>query len=168
MEPKHRYALAALLTGLVVFGFAAAYRAGQLSAESRPAPIVISAGSMPAPPAATSAPQAAAAPQAAPLPPAPEVPVAEAPAAENPAPTRTRVGHARHSAKLRDPSEGLVNVNTAGVDELTRLPGVGPKMASKIVDYRTQIGPFRSPEDLRNVSGIGEKKLDKMRPFLQF
>ena len=55
----------------------------------------------------------------------------------------------------------LVNINTAGVDELMTLKGVGAKIAQRIVEYREANGPFMSVEDLKNVKGIGEKTLAK-------
>ncbi len=60
-------------------------------------------------------------------------------------------------------SGGLVDVNTASVAELDTLPGIGPVTAQRIIEYRMANGPFRSPEDLMNVKGIGPKKLQKMR-----
>lgn len=57
---------------------------------------------------------------------------------------------------------GVVNVNTAGVDELQTLPGIGPSLAQAIVVEREQGGPFASPEDLIRVSGIGDKKLARL------
>lgn len=61
---------------------------------------------------------------------------------------------------------GMVNVNTASLEELDTLPGVGPSTAQKIIEYRDSHGPFASPEGLMDVKGIGPKKLEKMRPFL--
>lgn len=52
---------------------------------------------------------------------------------------------------------GKVNINTASVDELAQLKKVGPKIAERIVDYRDAYGPFKAPEDLMQVKGIGEK-----------
>ncbi len=52
---------------------------------------------------------------------------------------------------------GTINVNTAGPNELTQLPGVGPKLAQAIVEYRTQHGPFSHALDLANVQGISER-----------
>jgi competence protein ComEA len=60
--------------------------------------------------------------------------------------------------------EGIVNVNTAGIEELDTLPGVGPATAQAIIDYRREHGPFQRPEDLLNVRNIGEKKLAQMLP----
>lgn len=57
----------------------------------------------------------------------------------------------------------LVNINTAGVDELDALAGVGPATAQAIVDEREANGPFSSVEDIMRVSGIGEKKFAKLR-----
>ena len=59
-----------------------------------------------------------------------------------------------------------VNLNTATVAELERLPGIGPKVAARIVDYRTKKGPFRKTEELMNVQGIGEKSFLKLRAQL--
>jgi competence protein ComEA len=52
-----------------------------------------------------------------------------------------------------------VHINTATLDDLKRLPGVGPSLAQKILDYRTQHGAFKSMDDLSNVSGIGPSKV---------
>lgn len=71
------------------------------------------------------------------------------------------------SDKLRMAGEGAVNINTAGAEELQRLPGVGPATAAKIMEYRSQIGRFRSAGQLMDVKGIGPKKLEKMRPFVK-
>lgn len=56
-----------------------------------------------------------------------------------------------------------VNVNQADATQLEALNGVGPAIAAKIVDWRTQNGPFKSVDDLAQVSGIGPKKLEAMR-----
>lgn len=60
-----------------------------------------------------------------------------------------------------------VNVNTADVGELDALPEVGPATAQKIVDHRRANGAFRSIEELEEVSGIGPKTLEKIRPFAE-
>lgn len=64
------------------------------------------------------------------------------------------------------PHEGAVNVNTAGPEELTTLPGVGPALAQAIIDERMLHGFFYYPEDLLCVKGIGEKTLAKLLPYV--
>lgn len=58
---------------------------------------------------------------------------------------------------------GPVDINTAAAEELQNLPGVGPVLAQRIVEYREANGPFASMEDLLGVKGIGEATLDKFR-----
>ena len=62
--------------------------------------------------------------------------------------------------------QALVNINTAGQAELESVPGIGPATARAIIAYRTEHGPFRRVDDLINVSGIGQKTLEKLRPYL--
>ncbi len=59
-----------------------------------------------------------------------------------------------------------VNINIASATELETLPGVGEVIAQRIVDYRTQNGPFASVDDLLNVSGIGDATLAEMRDMV--
>lgn len=61
-----------------------------------------------------------------------------------------------------------VHINTASVDELCALNGVGPKLAEKILGVREANGPFKTPEDLKKVPGIGKKKLEKLLPGVIF
>ncbi|MDR1988637.1 MAG: helix-hairpin-helix domain-containing protein [Acidobacteriaceae bacterium] len=59
-----------------------------------------------------------------------------------------------------------VNLNTATVVELQALPGIGAKVAARIIEYRESKGPFKKIEELMNVQGIGEKSFLKLRPQL--
>lgn len=58
-------------------------------------------------------------------------------------------------------------INKASVDALTQLPGIGPVIAGRIVQYRSDHGPFTSINDLRNVKGIGEKRLEDILPYIK-
>jgi competence protein ComEA len=60
----------------------------------------------------------------------------------------------------------MVNINTATAAELEQLPGIGARVAARIVEYRTKKGPFRKAEELMNVQGIGEKSFLKIRAQL--
>ena len=53
-----------------------------------------------------------------------------------------------------------ININTASAEELAQLKGIGPSHAAKIVAYREKNGPFKTPHDLMQVSGIGQKTFD--------
>ncbi|NIA29287.1 MAG: hypothetical protein GWP06_05140 [Actinobacteria bacterium] len=58
---------------------------------------------------------------------------------------------------------GKVNINTADIEMLQSLPGIGPSMAQRIIDYRRSFGPFQSTGDLINIKGIGPKTFDKLK-----
>ena len=59
-----------------------------------------------------------------------------------------------------------IHVNTAGASVLERLPGIGPKTAQAIVNYRKAHGPFTKAEDLKKVKRIGPKTLQKIAPYI--
>lgn len=59
-----------------------------------------------------------------------------------------------------------VDLNAAGVEELEEIPGVGPTLARRIVDFRDEFGPFESVDDLLNVRGIGVRSLERIRPYV--
>ena len=60
-------------------------------------------------------------------------------------------------------SGDLVNINTADVEQLSTLKGIGPAMAQRIIDYREQNGKFKNVDELKNVRGIGQKKFDALK-----
>lgn len=63
-------------------------------------------------------------------------------------------------------SSGLIDINTADVAVLDTLPGIGEVLAQRIVDYRTEYGNFLSIDEIKNVSGIGEKTFEKIRAYI--
>lgn len=66
-------------------------------------------------------------------------------------------------AAAKPASTVMVNINTATAAEFEALPGVGPKMAARIVEYRQKNGPFKKVEELMNVRGLGEKNFLKLK-----
>lgn len=63
-------------------------------------------------------------------------------------------------------AEFRVDINQADWPELAQLPGVGPSLARRIVEYRTSHGPFRSAKQLQEIRGIGPKKLQQIQSYL--
>ena len=59
-----------------------------------------------------------------------------------------------------------VNLNRASADELQALPGVGPVLAQRMVDWRKMHGRYRTVDDLQEVKGIGKKRLEQLRPLV--
>lgn len=83
---------------------------------------------------------------------------------------RITSGDRIHVSKTENATEEIsdwpVDINTADIDLLTELPGIGESLAQRIIDYREKHGPFRDAEDLLNVSGIGESKLNGIIDYI--
>jgi competence protein ComEA len=80
-------------------------------------------------------------------------------------PLAAQTTQARADSRSAKPAV-MVNLNTATSAELETLPGVGAKMAARIIEYRQKKGPFKKIEELMNVQGIGEKNFLKLKPQL--
>jgi len=63
-------------------------------------------------------------------------------------------------------SDGRININTASKAQLTDLPGIGNVLAERIVDYRARNGAFNTIEDIRNVTGIGERRFEAIQDLI--
>jgi competence protein ComEA len=61
---------------------------------------------------------------------------------------------------------GKININKADSTELQNLPGIGPSKAAAILEYRNTNGPFKTVEDLKNISGIGDKTFEKLKDLI--
>lgn len=72
---------------------------------------------------------------------------------------------------IADESKGtsgtIVNINTATQSEFEELPGIGPSIASRIVEYREQNGKFKKIEDIKNVTGIGDNKFENIKEYIK-
>jgi competence protein ComEA len=96
----------------------------------------------------------------------------QAPPTPTPAPVPT-TGNAHPVAAGADDgasddlnSGGLININTAPVEQLVSLPGIGPAIAERVVDYRTENGPFRAVDELARVNGISSAMVDEFRALV--
>ena len=96
------------------------------------------------------------------LPPAPDSAVVASPDAGQQVAADTAEPAAEPAGSIRD-AAGRINVNLASRSELMDLPGIGNVLAERIVEYRIQNGVFKRIEDLRNVSGIGEKRFEAIK-----
>ena len=80
----------------------------------------------------------------------------------SPRPTRT----AQSSVIGTAAKAGKLDLNLASAEELQRLPGIGPVLAQRVVELRNAHGKFRTVEDLRDVKGIGKKRMEQLRPLV--
>jgi competence protein ComEA len=70
------------------------------------------------------------------------------------------------AAAAKPAPAGKVNINSASVEQLSALPGIGAKLAARIVEHRQKTGAFKSVQELMNVKGVGEKNFEKLQPYL--
>ncbi|MFI0979324.1 helix-hairpin-helix domain-containing protein [Streptomyces sp. NPDC021093] len=84
-----------------------------------------------------------------------------------PAPPPTNTGVGPGTSPGAGPGAGPLSLNSATVEQLDTLPGVGPVLARHIVDYRTQHGGFRSVEELREVNGIGDRRFTDLQNLVR-
>ena len=71
------------------------------------------------------------------------------------------------SSKSNSSKSDIVNINTATQTELETLPGIGPSLALKIINYRNENGKFTCIEDIKNVNGIGESKFENIKNYIK-
>lgn len=64
------------------------------------------------------------------------------------------------------PQQNSVNINTADQSQLSTLPGIGPVLAERIIQFREQYGTFSNVEELKSVSGIGDKTFENLRDYI--
>lgn len=67
---------------------------------------------------------------------------------------------------LVDDASEKISINKATCEELITLPGIGPKTAKRIIEYRDTYGPFWTLDDIKNVKGIGDKKYAKLKEYI--
>lgn len=75
-------------------------------------------------------------------------------------------GATEESAASSQNNSELININTASREELDTLPGIGPTIAQRIIDYREENGPFQTIEDIVNVSGIGPATFENIKDLI--
>jgi competence protein ComEA len=75
----------------------------------------------------------------------------------------TSAGAVAAAEKAATAAPAKLNINTASAEQLTELPGIGPRLAGRIVEYRQKQGPFKSTQELLNVKGVGERNFQKIQ-----
>ena len=78
----------------------------------------------------------------------------------------TSSGVSSNKEKTENTQNSKININTATQTQLETLPGIGPSTAIKILAYRKEKGKFKSIEDIKEVSGIGDSKFEKIKDYI--
>ena len=81
-------------------------------------------------------------------------------------PVAAATPQSQEPAAVASPAKPVINLNTATLDQLETLPGIGRKTAERILEHRTKVGSFKRIEELMNVKGIGEKSFLKLKPLI--
>lgn len=93
-------------------------------------------------------------------------PVKFEPAPRNLVNSNNNVAVADKSENIENKSTQIININTASLEDLDTLPGIGEKTAQKIIDYRKSNGSFKTKEAIMDVSGIGESKYSQIKDLI--
>lgn len=80
--------------------------------------------------------------------------------------SRAHASRAKRSRRSARVPQASVDLNTAGVAQLGALPGIGETLAARIIEYRTQNGPFASLDELADVAGMTQRRVDALAPYL--
>jgi competence protein ComEA len=73
---------------------------------------------------------------------------------------------AQTTAPAKEAGKAVININSAGQSDLEKLPGIGPSLAKKILEFRQKNGQFKTTNDLMAVPGIGEKKFEQLKNLI--
>ena len=84
----------------------------------------------------------------------------------SPPPVALLSDHPSANAAPNRSHQGLLDLNRATDQDFDALPGIGPRLAERIMEYRQSAGAFRSLDELRAVKGIGKKKFERIRPLV--
>ncbi len=90
----------------------------------------------------------------------------QAPAAEPSQGGAIELPGSTEESSTTEANPDLININTASLEELDELPGIGPTIAQRIIDYRDANGPFQTIEDLLNVSGVGPSTFEQIKDLI--